>query len=929
MERKYAAFISYRHLPLDMAVAEKLHRLIERYRIPRDLRKNDEKHLGLVFRDRDELPLSSNLKQDIYDALDHSEYLIVICTPDTPKSLWVRQEIEYFIRVHGRERVLTVLAAGTPGESIPDCITTVYAEDGTTVLERIEPLCAFLADDRSGKVLRNLRSEFPRLVAAILGCPYDSIIQRHKRYRTQRAMLALGAVAAVSLMMIGLLARWNLDVTEKNREISGLNRQIGEQLIQTQLNESKALTLLSENQLDAGERMDAVASALSALEGERPYYAPAEAALADALFVYQSLDYRPAAAFDMPNEITDIAFSPCGRYAIMDNAMYLVLYDLAAREEIWRVNSPSDYRDQQLYIDPELEYFLLLHPEGGSILSFETGDVLLDLADSYDWIEFLAASSDAGMVALRLYGENTVILFDARARRELLRITFDDYIYFGEFSGEGAYLYLFSSGDSETQIHLIDCVSGGIGTVTVPGFVSDCTAPDDGSLIVMSEHSSDGCLYCQYFRVDTAQSSVSPVTDRIAYGQRPVQILASDRWLYSILTNSVQIFSLDDGSLAKHLALDGGYIDFEDGCAGLDPMDRLVITRDNGIYLVQGTQRFMGSYFWNCTKTYESTYEISSVYYGGDWLALTSPDFREVRFLCICGDANGVPAEAQPESKLSAGFEDGILTLQTTDDPNSVSVPCPYDRIKDDLYVQRTVYERFELDYSMGFAELYAGQNGTVIVCYYEGGLQGEDMYTFDTPEAYAIYSREHDSWNWFENEALGDTSLGIFFTNHAPGFAIVSGNNDLKLYDFESNAVILEMQVPLTYLSGIRFSSDDRYALAFDSTRYQSVILDIPTGEVIAAFDFLPYLYDDNFDFCVTENRIYIEQVSPDGVHDYGVIIDRESREVIAKVPNMEYYDPGTDRIVCTANGTLFSYPAYTTQDLIDIGTALIAGGE
>jgi len=87
MERNYTAFISYRHLPLDTAVAARLHRLIEHYRVPKDLRKGGQKHLGLVFRDRDELPLSSDLTQDIYDALDHSDYLIVICTPDTPQSL--------------------------------------------------------------------------------------------------------------------------------------------------------------------------------------------------------------------------------------------------------------------------------------------------------------------------------------------------------------------------------------------------------------------------------------------------------------------------------------------------------------------------------------------------------------------------------------------------------------------------------------------------------------------------------------------------------------------------------------------------------------------------------------------------------------------------------------------------------------------------
>ena len=78
MERDYIAFISYRHKPLDMEVAETLHKLLEHYRVPKELRRNGEKNLGIVFRDKEELPLSSDLTENIYEALDHSEFLIEI-----------------------------------------------------------------------------------------------------------------------------------------------------------------------------------------------------------------------------------------------------------------------------------------------------------------------------------------------------------------------------------------------------------------------------------------------------------------------------------------------------------------------------------------------------------------------------------------------------------------------------------------------------------------------------------------------------------------------------------------------------------------------------------------------------------------------------------------------------------------------------------
>ena len=277
-QRNFKAFISYRHCPLDMAVAKRTQNLIERYRIPKAFRKNGEKRLGLVFRDESELPLSSNLTRDIYEALDRSEFLIVICTPETPKSLWVKQEIDYFIRTHGRDRILTVLAAGTPGESLPPALTHVYGEDGS-VLPRIEPLCANLLAEDQEEVLKKLKLEFIRLVAAMLRVPYDNLYQRHKRYLRRKAVAGISSVTAVVLLIIGLLIGWNLEVTAKNKEIAEKHRLAQEK-------ESQALSLLSEQYLVSGDRKGALESALQALEGDRPYLAQAEGALAKALNPY-------------------------------------------------------------------------------------------------------------------------------------------------------------------------------------------------------------------------------------------------------------------------------------------------------------------------------------------------------------------------------------------------------------------------------------------------------------------------------------------------------------------------------------------------------------------------------------------------------------------------------------------------------------------
>lgn len=154
-QRKYTAFISYRHKPLDTAVAEELIKLIEHYRVPKDLRNGDSTSLGHVFRDRDELGVHHDLNDAIYPALDNSDYLILVCTPDTKDSEWIPLEIERFLMTHSKERILIVHAAGTAEEAIPRQVTHIYDENGT-LIDTDTPLSIYLVDANEKKVLSNL-----------------------------------------------------------------------------------------------------------------------------------------------------------------------------------------------------------------------------------------------------------------------------------------------------------------------------------------------------------------------------------------------------------------------------------------------------------------------------------------------------------------------------------------------------------------------------------------------------------------------------------------------------------------------------------------------------------------------------------------------------------------------------------------------------
>ena len=96
----YKAFISYSHK--DKAFASWLQKGIENYAIPRALR---EKYPHLpkslkrsVFRDEEELAGANALTPVLENTLKTSENLIVICSTDAVKSLWVEKEILFLKR---------------------------------------------------------------------------------------------------------------------------------------------------------------------------------------------------------------------------------------------------------------------------------------------------------------------------------------------------------------------------------------------------------------------------------------------------------------------------------------------------------------------------------------------------------------------------------------------------------------------------------------------------------------------------------------------------------------------------------------------------------------------------------------------------------------------------------------------------------------
>jgi outer membrane protein assembly factor BamB len=218
---KYWAFISYSHV--DRKWGDWLHRALETYRPPRGLigkpgrdgpvrRKNPP-----IFRDREELPSSASLSDNINNALRESRYLIVICSPHAAVSRWVNEEIVYFKSLGREDRVLCLIVEGEPNatdkpesgklECFPPGVRFRVDTDGQLTGQRTEPIAADARKEGDGK--RNAKL---KLAAGLLGVNYNDLKQREK-WRALRRNVALVVLASA---LIGIAGWWFVQKGEIN-----------------------------------------------------------------------------------------------------------------------------------------------------------------------------------------------------------------------------------------------------------------------------------------------------------------------------------------------------------------------------------------------------------------------------------------------------------------------------------------------------------------------------------------------------------------------------------------------------------------------------------------------------------------------------------------------------------------------------------------
>lgn len=106
MSKRYDAFISYSH-SADGRFAPSLQEALQKLAKPWHRRKALE-----VFRDDTGLSVNPHLWTSISDALDGSEYFLLLASPEAADSVWVQREIEHWVDTKPTEKMLPVLTSG-------------------------------------------------------------------------------------------------------------------------------------------------------------------------------------------------------------------------------------------------------------------------------------------------------------------------------------------------------------------------------------------------------------------------------------------------------------------------------------------------------------------------------------------------------------------------------------------------------------------------------------------------------------------------------------------------------------------------------------------------------------------------------------------------------------------------------------------------
>lgn len=352
---KYNAFISYRHAELDKFVAENLHRLLETYKMPKQVVEKyniTDNNMRRIFRDQEELPLSSNLQDPIYEALSQSKFLIVICSPRLKESKWCKKEIQTFIKMHGRKNILCVLIEGEPQASFPEEL--LYYKEKTktkTGKERIkkipcEPLAMDVRGNNKKEVYQKLKTELIRIIAPMYHLDYDDIKRRHEERKLKQKVKIFRIITMISIVFTLYSAILFFKIYISSQQLK--------------YDQAINLAMLSSERLSKDDRKGAIEKAYQSVTKYDNITSKGIYQLTESLGIYYTPEnYYPISQLNTEGIVESIKIDTNQKYLLSyDNSGELVLWNLETENKIKTITNidPTTNENKYTFINNAYAY---------------------------------------------------------------------------------------------------------------------------------------------------------------------------------------------------------------------------------------------------------------------------------------------------------------------------------------------------------------------------------------------------------------------------------------------------------------------------------------------------------------------------------------------------------------------------------------------
>jgi WD40 repeat protein len=501
----YNAFFSYSH-SADAAFATALHLALQRFAKPWNRRRALD-----VFRDQTDLSANPAVWTSIVSAMDQSEFLVLLASPGSAQSPWVIKELNHWRSIRPPEKLLIVL---TNGDLAWDHATGDFDWTKTTALPRelehyftAEPLWCDVRTLRSAKTLSPDSAAFQDAVATLAapmhGKPKRDLIGEDLRQHRRALRLARGAVAALSILVVGvLIAAW-IAYAQRNEAAR-------------QRNEADAARVVAQRQ--AALAISRQLSAQAELLGTRtPQDVPllelrallaAEALsrsdlLEDRRALDQAVRELPARTIRVAYEPTPYdkaALSPRGRFLAVAQSETTRLFDAATGRQLYRIGNLTTGTESLSFSGDERFLAVGSFRSGTAIVDTATGGIVATVP-SQGTVTAVALSEDGALLAT---GEHTGLVhcFRLPSPTPLWSVTYEEIVALA-FGPRGTSL----------------AISGG-----VPARIVDAATGKELTRLVYEGRAQNFAFYPAGELIMTGDGNGTATAFRTATGERRTQI---------------------------------------------------------------------------------------------------------------------------------------------------------------------------------------------------------------------------------------------------------------------------------------------------------------------------------------------------------------------------------------------------------------------